>query len=138
MSNYPSLYRVFETISPSGVVLKWQEFTVIGETPRCWYVIRKELAYLAERATASEAVMRHRKRVLKDQYGRRFCYADKRLAMESYRTRKRRQLGHAEMSKARAEAGFAAAEKLLAAGGEICLPVTAASQYIQELDWSDY
>lgn len=133
---YPTLYRVYDTIGPSGLSLHWEEFAVIGETPKCWYVIKKSLAYLASLPGYSPCVMRQRKRVLKDQIGKRYCYTDKRRALESYKTRKHWQKSHAKLSAARSEAGHAAAEKLLATGGEIKLPNRAIpNKYIQSLSW---
>lgn len=135
---YPRLYRVYDTICPEGLTLKWQEFTIIGETPKCWYVIASERAYLAQICGHAETVKRIRKRVLKDQIGRRHCYTDKKRAMNSYLSRKHWQLSHAAMSEARAKAGMKAAKELLKGEGEITLPVTAASKHIQELNWGDY
>src|SRR3990167_5498293 len=86
----------------------------------------------------AETVKRLRKRVLKDQNGRRHCYTDKKQAMNSYLQRKHWQLSHAAMSEARGKAGVKAAKELLKSDGEITLPVTAASQHIQELNWGDY
>lgn len=135
---HPHLYRVYDTIGPEGLTLQWQMYTVIGETPLCWYVLASDRAYLAQIPGYAEEVKRQRKRVLKDQNGRRHCYTDKKRAMDSYLSRKHWQLSHAAMSEARAQAGVKAAKKLIEAGGEITLPVTAASQYIQELNWGDY
>jgi hypothetical protein len=133
----PTLYRVYDTIGPSGLTLEWQEFVVIGETPKCWYVIRADREYLLRHANYAPELKRHRKRVLKEQGGRRYCYADKRLALESYRVRKHWQATHAKMSAARSEAGLKAAKKLLAIEAEIVLPVTASSAYIQNLRWGE-
>lgn len=134
---YPILYRVYDTIGPNGLTLEWQMYTVIGETPRCWYVITSDLAYLAQIPGHADTVKLRRKRVLKDQNGKRLCYTDKKRAMESYLQRKHWQLSHAAMSEARAKSGMKAAKVLIEAGSEIALPVTAASQYIQELNWDD-
>lgn len=137
MSKYPTLYRVFDTIGPEGLELHWQEFVVIAETPMSWYVLPKESSHLTEISGFEDSVKRQRKLVLKDQIGRRFCYVDKRRAMDSYRLRKHWQLSHAAMSKARGKAGLAAAERLLAAEGEIALPCTEPSKYIQGLKWGE-
>lgn len=134
---YPSLYRVYDTIGPDGLTLLWQMYTVIGETPMCWYVIASERAYLAQICGHADTVKRIRKRVLKDQNGKRLCYTDKRQAMQSYLQRKHWQLSHAAMSEARAKAGLTAANKLLKADGEITLPVTEESHHIQGLGWGD-
>ncbi len=139
MSKYPTLYRVYDTICPAGLELHWQEFTVIGETPKCWYVIRADREYLLRHENYAPELKRHRKLVLKDQLGKRYCYTDKRLAMESYRSRKHWQKSHAKLAIARSVAGLAAAEKLLAADAEIRLPVNQPSKYIQALRWGcDY
>jgi hypothetical protein len=138
MSEYPSLYRVYDTIGPDGLTLLWQMYTVIGETPMCWYVITSDLAYLAQIPCHADTVKRRRKRVLKEQNGRRLCYTDKKRAMESYLQRKHWQLSHAAMSEARAKAGLSAAKKLLDGGGEITLPATEESHHIQGLGWGDY
>lgn len=115
----PRLYRVYDTICPEGLTLKWQEFTVIGETPKCWYVIASDRAYLAQSPGCAEAVKRSRKRVLKDQNGRRHCHTDKKQAMNSYLQRKHWQLSHAAMSEARGKAGVKAAKELLKSDGEM-------------------
>ena len=133
----PTLYRVYDTIGPKGLTLEWQEFIVIGETPKCFYVIRADREYLTRHANYAPELKRHRKLVLKEQGGRRYCYTDKRLALESYRVRKYWQAKHAKMSAARSEAGLKAAKEMLASKAEIVLPVTAASEYIQALNWEE-
>ena len=133
----PILYRVYDTIGPDGLTLEWQEFIVVGETPKCWYVIRADREYLLRHANYAPELKRHRKLVLKEQGGRRYCYTDKRLALKSYRARKHWQATHAKMSAARSEAGLKAAKKLLAVEAEIVLPVTASSAYIQGLRWGE-
>ena len=131
----PTLYRVYDTIGPSGLTLKWQEFTVVGETPLCWYVLRSDRLSLSLRPDDDPELKRQRKRVLKEQSGKRFCYSDKRFALESYRARKHWQGAHAKMSAARSEAGKAAAVRLLAVDGDIDLPMTEPSKYIEGLGW---
>lgn len=135
MSKYPKLYRAFDSIGPDGLTIEFKEYTVIGETPQCWYVIASDLAHWPEIKGFEKHVLQKRKRVLKNQNGRRFCYVSKSDAMKSYQIRKRRQLGHADLAIARAQAGIAAAEKLLALESEIELPMTQPSEYIQGLNW---
>uniref|UniRef100_A0AAU6W1K1 Uncharacterized protein n=1 Tax=Pseudomonas phage Touem01 TaxID=3138548 RepID=A0AAU6W1K1_9VIRU len=136
---WPTLYRVYDTIGPGGLTLHWQEFTVIGETPKCWYVIRSDREYLLRHEAYAPELKRHRKLVLKEQSGRRYCYADKRLAMESYQSRKHWQKSHAKLAIARSAAGIAAAKELLASDAEISLPVRQPSKYIEGLGWGgDY
>lgn len=136
MGDFPTLYRVYDEIRQQGIELKFQEFTVIGETPLCWYVMRSDRAHMAQIPGYSEAVKRMRKRVLKEQAGRRYCYTDKILAMKSYLARKGWQLSHAAMSEARAKAGSLAAKALLESG-VIDLPFIQPSEYIQGLNWDE-
>lgn len=137
MGEVKTLYRVYDEINPTGLTLRFQEYTVIGETPKCWYVIRSHLAYMTQVPGCAEEIKRQRKLVLKEQGGRRHCYVDKSTAMRSYLKRKRRQARHAELSLERSIAGVRAAEALLKAEGGICLPHTEPSEYIECLGWED-
>lgn len=134
---FPTLYRVYDTIGPGGLTLHWQEFTVISETPLCWYVLQSDRLSLSLRPADDPELKRQRKRVLKEQSGKRYCYSDKRLALDSYRCRKEWQKSHARLSAARGEAGAEAAKALLADSGAPVLPMTQSNEYIQHLGWED-
>lgn len=136
---WPTLYRFEDAISPAGVTITCDEFTVVGETPACYYVMRKHDASMRA-VFGDDWGKKRRKRVLKDQHGKRYCYTDKRLALESYKVRKFRQNEHATLAKERAEAGYAEAIKLLEAPGPIEFEsvVCAGGDYIRSLSWYDW
>lgn len=101
----PDHYRYFATLDESGVTVRCERFTVIGETERCYYVIRSDYAHLAEIDWSKADPWRKklRKRVLKDSSGRRYCYPCKMHALQSFRQRQRWRISHAERSLAVAE-----------------------------------
>ena len=77
----------------------------------------------------------HIKRVLRASYRRRFAYPDKAKALHSYKVRKRRQLGHAQLAMERPKTALedlngvdAIADERLCSGGD----------FIKELNWDDY
>lgn len=97
----PDHYRYVEVLKPDGVKVVAERYVVIGETTKCWYVIHHTMAGYAGQDWdfAKSMVKRHRKRILKDQgIGRRFCYADRRLAMHSLVMRKKRHLQRLKMA----------------------------------------
>lgn len=140
----PDHYRFEEHIGPEGVTLHCKRFVVIGETPCCYYVIHESMRHYAGQGSdwACQYLKRYRKRVAKESY-RRYCYPDMRQALESYKQRKRRQLGHAEILESRARAGLDEATRLLKdgllhpesfEGGHQC----EGGEYIKGLNWSEY
>lgn len=77
----PDHYRYYEIIEPDGVKLVCQEFVVVGETEFYWYLLAKEWANrLTESDLLSQWIKRQRKRVLKDQTGRKKFYDTRRAA----------------------------------------------------------
>lgn len=131
----PDHFRFYDTIGPEGVTIECQRFVVIGETPKCWYVIDQHLAGYGESYQKLK-----RKRVLKAHGGRRMCYPDKADAMHSYRERKLWQIKHAKISLARAEAAADHTEllikqpELIGDHAHIC----EGGDYIRELNWGEY
>lgn len=130
----PDHYRFYDTIGPEGVTIQCQRYIVIGETPMCFYVIRSDLA-----GYGPETIKRKRKRVLKDQGGRRHCYPDKVQAMRSYRVRKDWQIKHATISLERAKAAsehasvLVSSPELIGDHPHIC----EGGDYFKELNWGD-
>lgn len=109
----PDHWRYVETLEPDGVKLQARRYVVVGETPRCWYVLSESYAsYLGvDSDYFREIIKRRRKRVLKQQdHGRRFCYVDRKLALHSLIMRKKFELRRVEMRKAVASLALAAAE----------------------------
>lgn len=127
----PDHYRFYDTIDEDGVTISCQRYVVIGETPLCWYVVKD---YMAGYSKAS--IKENRKRILKAQGGRKHCYLDMNEAMRSYKIRKKRQIGHAELSMERAKAAHAQAVALLATGNVSSMDVICeGGDYIKELNW---
>jgi len=137
----PDHFRYYADLTENGVVIRCERFVVIGETPRCWYVIRENMAYLAERNSdhARASLKRLRKRVLKDSSGRRYCYPDKRKAMHSFGCRQRWRINHATRHIETAQASLKAIEGLLASDQPIPDSIKAGhTQYTSRLGWYDY
>lgn len=95
----PDHYRYYATLDESGVNVRSERFVVIGETECCWYVIRADLAHMADIdwSSASEWRKKLRKRVLKysSASSRRYCYPNKSHALESFRQRQKWRASHA-------------------------------------------
>ncbi|OBY48710.1 hypothetical protein A9513_033025 [Pseudomonas sp. AU12215] len=133
----PDHYRFIDTIDPDGVEIICITYVVTRETEHCYFVMRDHDARRAA-LMSPEWVKRQTKRVAKASR-KRFCYPDMAEAMDSYRRRKAFQVGHAKVAAARAEAGLAAAQKLL----ETPKLINAAAvrceggDYIKQLNWGD-
>jgi hypothetical protein len=140
---WPEHYRYIDTIGPEGLEVHCITYQVIGETAQCYYIGDKHTFDLANGPQCSwtvDAVKKRRKRVLKEggNWGRRFAYTDKALALRSYKARKSCQLRHAQLSMERA---LAAIGYFGNHGVESTIPVgavTIPSAYIQGLGWGDY
>lgn len=112
----PDHYRYYETVEPDGVKLACMVYTVVAETPCCWYLVQKEYArHLTEQDLDKAWLKRMRKRVLKDQSGRKKYYACREAALHSFIERKKSHLGHLRMATALAELSLATAKTLRAA-----------------------
>lgn len=140
---WPDHYRYIDTLGPEGLEVHCITYQVIGETALCFYIGDTHTCDLVKgpqyRWTA-ETVKKRRKRVLKDggNWGRRFAYTDKALALRSYKARKAWQLRHARLSMERAQAaigyfGDGQTESVLPEAA-----VTIPNEYIQGLNWGDY
>lgn len=131
----PDHYRFVDRIGPNGVVIYCQRYVVVGETEQCYYVIEDGCASMWP-----DFIKKHRLRVLKRSY-KRYCYPDLTEAMRSYKARKRWQLSHAKLAMARAESGYAEAERLIAFEGlsvESFPHQCEGGEYVKGLNWSEY
>jgi hypothetical protein len=139
----PDHYRYVDTIGPEGLEVHCLTYTVIGETPACYYIADEYTARLhagIQQSWIVAQVKRSRKRVLKDgeEHSKRFAYKSKDLALRSYKLRKSRQIGHAQMSLERAKAAIGYFGDLSvdskAHGAETLIIPNA---YIQQQPWGD-
>lgn len=98
-----SLYRYKDVLNESGLILACEEFVTLRKTPSGQWVRR---------------IGGHRERFVLDDHGwnKRYCYKDKRRALESYKARKRWQIKHAKSAMARAEHALSAVTKALELG----------------------
>ena len=136
----PDHYRYFATLDEDGVHVLCERYVVIGETQRCWYVIRSEYAHYAGTnwSTAIPWRKKLRKRVLKESSGRRYCYPDKIKAMESFATRQRWRIAHANRSIAVAELALSVARGALEEKVEPHDRYQAGqNEYTRSLRWAD-
>ena len=139
---WPDHFRYIDTIGPNGLEVRCITYQVIGETAQCFYISDKytcDLARGPQYSWTAEAVKKRRKRGLKEggNWGRRFAYTDKALALRSYKARKSWQMRHAQLSMERAKAAIGYFGNLEV---ECAVPAEAASipnEYIQSLGWSD-
>ena len=105
----PDHYRYVDEIGPDGLEVHCVTYQVIGETAQCWYIADDYTVNMIngyQHSWTAEAVKKRRKRVSKDSGGKRFAYPDKAHALRSYKIRKSRQLGHAELTLERARAAL--------------------------------
>lgn len=139
----PDHFRFYADITQQGVIIRQERFVVIGETRRCWYVVRADLAHLADIdwSTASDWRKKLRKRVLKatSAHVRRYCYPDKAHALHSFRQRQEWRIRHATRSLETAKASIEALKKQAEKGGEIPDRINAGhTEYTATLQWGDY
>lgn len=136
----PDHYRYVDELDPKGLEVTCKKYVVIGETDHCWYIVSEFHINLFGGSQREALLKQYRKRVLKDggEWGRRFAYTDKALALRSYKARKAWQMKHAQLSMERAKAaiGYFGNHEV-----ESTVPteaVTIPSEYIQGLNWEDY
>lgn len=139
----PDHFRYYADITENGVVIRCERFVVIGETARCWYVIRADRANLAniDWSTASDWRKKLRKRVLKatSAHVRRYCYPDKLNALHSFQQRQKWRISHATRNLETAQASLKAIEGLLTSDQAIPDSIKAGhTQYTSQLVWHDY
>lgn len=140
----PDHYRYYAELSPDGVTVKCERFVVVGETPRCWYVITESAAHLADIdwSTASAWRKKLRKRVLKatSSYSRRYCYPSKAHALESFKQRQKWRIAHAKRNLAIAELALSVVEPALE-GLALIEPQdrykAGQNEYTRSLSWAD-
>lgn len=131
---WPDHFRYVDEISPDGVTIVCQRFVVLRESEHFYWITRDRNVGWAAELVASGEKSPLIKRVSKESYGRRYAYPEKSKALNSYKVRKRRQLGHAQLAIERAKAALedlkdvdAISDEHLCSGGD----------YIKELTW-DY
>ena len=134
-----TLYRVIDEACPTGLIVKVKKYAVVGETERCFYVIAEDSVRYACKPNDEAWIKRNRRRVLKCQGGRRFCYLDLQDALKSYQRRKEWQLKHARLAVAKASAGNKVLKKLLENPALLTpeLGLVEPSKYIAGLHWGD-
>ncbi len=132
---WPDHFRYVDEISPDGVTIVCHRFVVLRESEHCCWIVHEREEHWARRSLERGEKTSRIKRVLKASHGRRYAYPDKAKALHSYKVRKRRQMGHAELAMERAKAALedlknvdAIEDKHLCSGGD----------FIKELNWEDY
>ena len=134
-SAWPDHFRYIDEISPDGVTIVCQRFVVHRESEHCYWITLERNAGWASEWVAQGRKSPLIKRVLKDSSGRRYAYQDKANALRSYKLRKRRQLGHAELALERAKTALADLKEVVEIEDEhLC----AGGDYIKELNWEAY
>lgn len=130
-SAWPDHFRYVDSIGPEGVTIECQRYMVLRESEHCYWIVHFRWICLARMDLAKGRLSPHAKRVLKSSC-RRFAYPEKSKALESYKVRKRRQLGHAELAMERARAALQDVESLEAINDKhLC----SGGDYIKELNW---
>jgi hypothetical protein len=139
----PDHYRYVDTIGPDGLEVHCLTYTVIGETPACWYIADEYTARLhqgIQQSWTEAQVKRNRKRVLKEggEHSKRFAYTTKDLALRSFKIRKVSQIAHAEMSleRARAAIGYFGDLSVNSSAHDADLLIIP-NEYIQQQPWGD-
>ena len=132
--DWPDHFRYIDSIGPEGVTIVCRRYSVVKETEYCyWLVPVDSTGWALAQQERTGKVVKSAKRVLKDSW-RRFAYPEKAKALDSYKARKRHQLGHAELSLERAKAALADIKDIEAINDEhLC----SGGEYIKELNWSD-
>ncbi|WDG77311.1 hypothetical protein PUP68_21690 [Pseudomonas chlororaphis] len=140
----PDHYRYIDTIGPDGLEVHCITYRVIGETAQCWYIADKYTVDMIngyQHSWTASAVKKRRKRVLKetDAHSKRFAYPDKAHALRSYKLRKSRQLGHAELTLERARAALGYFGDLSVMNeAPVAEKMIIPNEYIQGMGWGDY
>lgn len=136
----PDHFRYTDEIGPRGLHVTCEKYVVIGETAQCWYIILEQWNNVFGGPHREEALKKNRKRVLKagGEWGRRFAYTDKALALKSYKVRKDWQRRHAQLSLERAKAAIEYfGDKTIeneVPPDKLLIPC----QYVQDMNWSEY
>lgn len=98
MSNLPVHYRIEETLEEDSdgifVGLSVRKYIAVRETP-CTYFVMAEHHHRFAEVLGKEWAAKHTKRVSKTSR-KRLCYPTLAEALESFKIRKQRQLGHLE------------------------------------------
>lgn len=130
-SAWPDHFRYIDEISPEGVTIVCKRFVVIRESEHCYWIVPQFYEYVALEHLKRGAMPKYAKRVLKVS-GRRFAYPEKSHALHSYKVRKRRQMGHAQLAIERAKAALEDLKGVDTINDEhLC----SGGDYIKELTW---
>lgn len=134
----PDHYRYYAELSESGVTVRCEHFVVIGETERCYYIIRKGMEHHAGRdwSTASAWLKKQRKRVLKSSH-RRYCYPDQMDALKSFAARQRWRISHAQRSTSMAELSLKMVNRQIELGVTDAPMHCGHDDYTSSLRWED-
>lgn len=131
--NWPDHYRYGSYLTPEGVELSCSRFVVVGETPRCYYVISEH-----ESDCSETYIKNHRRRVLKDSH-KRFCYPNREEALKSFIERQRWRERHAREALSCATLSSRIAADLLSKGSAPVETVTCGQdEYTIGLRWIEY
>jgi len=135
----PDHYRYVDELDPKGLEVTCKKYVVIGETDHCWYIVSEFHNNLFGGSQRESLLKQYRKRVLKDggEYGRRFAYTDKALALRSYKQRKSWQMRHAQLSLERAKAAIGYFGDIRVENSIPADRLVVPCEYIQEMNWSE-
>lgn len=140
VTKWPTLYRYREELDQGGVTLRCDEYLVVAETAKCWWVVHDHYrGYIGIGQTWSEAaIKRVRRLVLKDQGGKRFCYLSRRDALHALLMRKNAQLRHTRMAMATAQLALTGAAAALLEAEVDGQPIACGhDDYTEQLNYSD-
>lgn len=137
----PDHYRYVDEIGPKGVAIVCETYIVSGETPACWYVLHEDQSYLLPGNVSGSfweaSYKKARKRILKYEGGKKFCYPTREAALKSYTIRKRWQLKHTENAFQRAKTALAEVTERLKGVAPEGKHVCEGGEYFKQKCW-DY
>ncbi|KPW33722.1 Uncharacterized protein ALO87_01504, partial [Pseudomonas syringae pv. apii] len=136
-NNWPDHFRYVDEIGPEGLTVTCKRYVVVRESDCCYWICSPDYELVAKGSIQAGKLPPYVKRVLK-QSSRRFAYPDKKAALHSYKARKTHQISHAQLALERAKAaiGYFGDRRV---SSDVTPEVTVIpSQYIQELNWSEY
>lgn len=138
----PDHYRYTDEISSKGVTIQCETYIVCGETPACWYVIHERDKYLMPGVDKDNywhgSLKKARKRALKYEGGKKFCYTSRAGALRSYEARKRWQLKHTEHAYQRAKTALAEVRERLQGKPPEKDHVCEGGEYFKQMNWNSW